>query len=87
MSKSDGGVSDQVRVVVPQFKRVNPVEGARYIDGMVAYCLSNHPEIVTWLRGSIDPDMLEFTAEWRKRSNFSTSGWDLQGQPWNPLPQ
>jgi hypothetical protein len=74
MSKSDGGVSDQVRVVVPQFKRVNPVEGARYIDGMVAYCLSNHPEIVTWLRGSIDPDMLEFTAEWRKRSNLARRG-------------
>ena len=74
MSKADGGVADQVRVVVPQFKRVNPVEGARYIDSMVAHCLSNHPEIVTWLRGSIDPDMLEFPAEWRKRCNLARRG-------------
>ena len=72
MSKADSGVSDQVRV--PLFKRINPVEGARYIDGMIVHCLSSHPEIVTWLRGSIDPDMLEFPPEFLKRNNLARRG-------------
>jgi hypothetical protein len=72
MSKTDSGVSDQVRV--PLFKRINPVEGARYIDGMIVHCLSSHPEIVTWLRGSIDPDMLEFPPEFLKRNNLARRG-------------
>ena len=72
MSKVDTASSDQVRV--PLFKRINPVEGARYIDGMIAHCLSSHPEIVTWLRGSIDPDMLEFPPEFLKRNNLARRG-------------
>ena len=72
MSKVDTASSDQVRV--PLFKRVGPVEGARYIEGMVAFCLSNHPEIVAWLRGSIDPDMLEFPPEFLKRNNLARRG-------------
>ena len=58
----------------PSFRRVNPAEGAKYIEAMVAHCLSNHPEIVTWLRGSIDPDMLEFEPEYFKRNNLARRG-------------
>ena len=72
MSKVDSASSDQVRV--PLFKRINPVEGAKYIDGMIAHCLSSHPEIVTWLRGSIDPDLLEFPPEFLKRNNLARRG-------------
>jgi hypothetical protein len=72
MSKVDS-VVDQIRKE-PSFKRINPGEGAKYIEAMVAHCLSNHPEIVTWLRGSIDPDMLEFPPEFLKRNNLARRG-------------
>ena len=55
MSKEDK-VIDQSRGG-PSFRRINPGEGAKYIEGMIAHCLSYHPEIVSWLRGSIDPDI------------------------------
>ena len=58
----------------PSFKRVNPVEGAKYIEGMIAHCLNIHPEIVSWLRGSIDPDMLEFPPEFLRRNNLARRG-------------
>ena len=72
MSKVDTGVDQPRRE--PSFKRINPSEGAKYIEAMVAHCLSNHPEIVTWLRGSIDPDMLEFPPEFLKRNNLARRG-------------
>jgi hypothetical protein len=72
MSKVDGLV-DQIRRE-PSFKRINPGEGAKYIEAMITHCLSNHPEIVTWLRGSIDPDMLEFPPEFLRRNNLARRG-------------
>ena len=72
MSKEDK-VIDQSRGG-PSFRRINPGEGAKYIEGMIAHCLSFHSEIVTWLRGSIDPDMLEFPPEFLKRNNLARRG-------------
>ena len=72
MSKVDG-VVDHGRKE-PSFKRINPAEGAKYIEAMIVHCLSHHPEIVTWLRGSIDPDMLEFPPEYFKRDNLARRG-------------
>ena len=72
MSKVDS-VVDHTRKE-PSFKKVNPGEGAKYIEAMIAHCLSNHPEIVTWLRGSIDRDMLEFTPEFLKVNNLARLG-------------
>ena len=72
MSKVDS-VVDQTRRE-PSFKRINPGEGAKYIEAMIAHCLTNHPEIVTWLRGSIDPDMLEFPPEFLRRNNLARRG-------------
>ena len=72
MSKGDS-VVDQTRRE-PSFKRINPAEGAKYIEAMIAHCLTNHPEIVTWLRGSIDPDMLEFPPEFLRRNNLARRG-------------
>ena len=72
MSKVDS-VVDQTRRE-PSFKRINPGEGAKYIEAMIAHCLTHHPEIVTWLRGSIDPDMLEFPPEFLRRNNLARRG-------------
>ena len=72
MSKGDS-VIDQTRRE-PSFKRINPGEGAKYIEAMIAHCLTHHPEIVTWLRGSIDPDMLEFPPEFLRRNNLARRG-------------
>ncbi len=72
MYKTDSSADQSRRE--PSFKRINPVDGARYIDSMIAHCLSFHPEIVTWLRGSIDPDMLEFSPEHFRRNNLARRG-------------
>ena len=61
MSKVD--TSEQPRRE-PSFRRITPGDGAKYLEGMIAHCLSFHSEIVPWLSGSIDTDMLEFPPEW-----------------------
>ena len=72
MSKVDS-VTDQPRKD-PSFRRINPGDGAKYIDCMIAHCLSFHSEIVSWLRGSIDPDILEFPPEFLRRNNLARRG-------------
>jgi len=72
MSKVDS-VVDHTRKE-PSFRRITPGDGAKYIEAMITHCLSSHPEIVSWPRGSIDPDMLEFPAEFLKRDNLARLG-------------
>ena len=72
MSKEDKGI-DQSRKG-PSFRRITPGDGAKYIEEMIAHCLVYHPEIATWLRGSIDPDMLEYPPDFLKRDNLGRRG-------------
>ena len=58
----------------PSFRRITPGDGAKYLEDMIAHCLSVHSEIVPWLSGSIDTDMVEFPPEWLKRNNLARRG-------------
>ena len=73
MSKLDNVEQSQPRKE-PSFRRITPGDGAKYLEGMISHCLSVHSEIVPWLSGSIDTDMLEFPPEWRRRNNLARRG-------------
>ena len=38
---------------------MTPNDGALYYDEIVLYCLTYHPDLVLWLRGTIPSDIVE----------------------------
>jgi hypothetical protein len=47
---------------------------AQNIESMIVHCLSNHTDIVPWLRGSVHPDMVEYPPEFLKMDNLARRG-------------